>query len=217
MYTSVSIKSKAAWLLMFFVLAVVSTQAQKFFKAQLVLTNHTQLEGFVQPPGTPNDKRVKFKSTENAEVRKIESTTIQLIIVHASDGSQSVLERIPINKKNTAFCFLMVEGYADLYLTGDIISVSKTGELSPSSSYVVGRSLPYFTYLIRRPGETYVSELAMTSPSKTMLGAKKYFRKLAAAYFSDYPALVERINDEEFTEKDVERVVAIYNDYKKDK
>jgi hypothetical protein len=192
--------------------------AQKFFKGQLTYKDNKIVVGLINMPATPSDKKIKFKINESADPEKINSDLIRFITITSDNGKSCTLEHVELSKKEGwAFCFLVLEGYANLYLTGDGISTDKHGNVTPTSSYVSGRSMPEYYYMIKRKSEKYLTTLAITSPSKTMLGKAKAFRKMAVEYFKDYPELVKRINDKEFTEEDVPQVVSIYNEHMENK
>jgi hypothetical protein len=203
--------------LLLFVCSMNLVSAQKFFKGQLTYNNNVILVGLINMPDTPGDKKIKFKLTESSEVQKIKSELIRFITITSDEGIPCILENIEISKKEKAFCFLLIKGYSSLYMTGQGISTDKYGNVRPTAVYVSGRSLPEFFYMVKRKNEKYLTTIAITSPSKTMFGKAKAFRKMAAEYFKDYPELVKRINNKEFTEENVVQVVSIYNDYMENK
>jgi hypothetical protein len=205
---------KTCFALLLLVSSMNLVSAQKLFKGQLTFSNNTTLECLVDVPHYPSDKYVKYKLSETSDIRKIKSDSISRITITSDDGSQYTLIRMELSKKEGwNFCILVLEGYANLYLTGDGISTDKHGNVSPTSSFVSGRSMPEFYYMIKRKNEKYLTTIAITSPSVTMFGKARAFRKMASEYFVDWPELVERIKNEEFTEKDVEKVVKLYNQH----
>jgi len=157
--------------------------AQKFFKGQLTYKNNKILVGLIDIPDTPGAKKIKFKHNESSEPLKIKSDSIRLITITSDEGITCTLENIEISRKEKAFCIVIVKGYSCLYLTGQGISTDKHGNVSPTAIFVSGRSMPEFYYLIKRKNEKYLTTIAITSPSKTMFGKAKAFRKQAAEYF----------------------------------
>lgn len=208
---------KACTTLLLIIWSINLVSAQHYVKGQLTYTNNKVLVGLIHIPDTPGDKKIKFKLNESADMRKIKNDSIRFITTTSEEGITYTLENIEISRKEKAFCFLLIDGYTSLYLTGQAISTDKQGNVSPIAVCVSGRSMPEFYYMIKRKNEKYLTTIAITSPSKTMFGQAKAFRKMSADYFKDYPELVKRINSKEFTELDVVKVVKIYNEHMESK
>jgi len=185
--------------------------AEKFYLGSITKINGDILTGYVSIPKNSDDKTVDFKGSEKSKETEIRSDSIRLISIHTKGGTISSLERIQVTKKSKGFVILVIEGYANLYLSGEGISVNKEGAFSPYSSFISGKDLPTFNYLALRKDEKAATILAVTSSSPTVFGLNNTFRTFASKYFSDYPELVKRIDKKEFTHDDVEKVVRIYN------
>lgn len=187
--------------------------AEKYYKGSITKINGEILNGYVSIPKNADVKTVDYKDTEKSQEREIKSDSIRLISIHTRAGAISSLERIQVTKKSKGFVILVIEGYANLYLAGEGISVNKEGAFSPYSSFVSGRDLPTYNYLALRQNEKFATIIAVASTSPTVLGLNNTFRAFASKYFSDYPELVKRIDNKEFTHDDVEKVVNIYNQH----
>ncbi len=190
--------------------------SQKYFPGEVILKNGTKLTGLLYLPFVLNQKSIYYKSTEKAVERKIKSDSVNRLSMISDGGKTNTLVNIVYSKrkKDNGFVLLVTEGFANLYFNGDNgISVDKHGDLIPMATSVAGRSMPEFYYYIQCKDEQYPTLLAITSPSKTMFGQTRTFRKAAAEYFHDWPELVNRINDKEFTVNDIEKVVSLYNEH----
>lgn len=185
--------------------------AQKFYAGSITKINGEILTGYLSLPKSTTDKSIDFKVSEKSKEREIKSDSVRLISIHTKGGVPSSLERIQITKKEKGYAILLVEGFANLYLAGEGISVNKEGKFSPYSSFVSGRDLPTFSYLALRKNEKVATIIGVTSNSPTVFGLNNTFRVYASKYFSDYPELVKRIDNKEFTHDDIEKVVKIYN------
>ena len=185
--------------------------AQKFYSGSITKVNGEILNGYFSLPKSVTDKSIDFKESDKSKEREIKSDSVRLISIHTKGGVTSSLERIQVTKKEKGYVILITEGFANLYLNGDGFSVSKEGKFSPYTSFVSGRDLPTFNYLALRKNEKVATVIAVTSPSPTVFGLNNTFRTFASKYFADYPELVKRIDNKEFTHDDVEKVVKIYN------
>ena len=185
--------------------------AQKFYAGSITKISGEVITGYLSLPKSTTDKSIDFKESEKSKVREIKSDSIRLVSIHTKGGSTSSLERIQVTKKEKGYAILLIEGFANLYLAGEGVSVNKEGKFSPYSSFVSGRDLPTFSYLALRKNEKVASIIAVTSNAPTVFGLNNTFRVYASKYFSDYPELVKRIDNKEFTHDDVEKVVKIYN------
>jgi hypothetical protein len=199
-------------ILLILLLCINSVYSQHYCKAEITFNNDKKLEGLVDLP-YKYDKYILYKSDEDSRHRKIPSDSITKITMFSKDGKIYKLENVWMDKKYQQLVLLVVEGYTNLYYTGDGIYINKEHNLIPTSSYVSGKTQPEYYYYIKRKNERVVTMLAITSPSVTMFGKAKAFRKAAAEYFNDWPELVIRLNNKEFTEKDVEKVVKLYNQH----
>ena len=185
--------------------------AQKYFPGSITKINGDTINGYIRIPKYAVDKTVDYRISEKSVERTIKSDSVHLIAIQTKKGAINTLERIPVSKKSKGFAILLIDGYANLYFAGEGISVNKEGEIAVKTSYYVGRDLPTFNYLALRKDEKVATTLAVWSPSPTVFGLNNTFRVFASKYFADYPELVKRIDNKEFSHDDVEKVVKIYN------
>lgn len=194
-------------------LSVNLTYAQKFFRGEIKLINNRNLEGLVNPPTRPGDKTIKFKTAETAKPRTIKSDSIRMIKLFSEDGNTGTLVNLEYRKNQNAYLILVTEGYASLYFSGDLINVDKRGNIVPVATYVSGRETPSFEYYIQRKSEKYPTILAVVGSTMNLGGQGSFFRKAATNYFKDWPELISRLKEKEFSQKDVEKVVNLYNEH----
>jgi hypothetical protein len=210
-------KLKTSIIFLSLVFIINLAYSQHYYPGRIILIDGEKLEGLVNLPFYRMNKCMFYKSNENAAERKIKTDSVKFVSMVSDEGKTSTLANVELSRKEKGLVFLLIEGYTTLYFTGDGINVDKHGNIVPTASAVAGRSLPEFYYMAQRKAERYPVTLAITSPAKTVFGQARAFRKLAAEYFKDWPELVKRIKNEEFTEKDVERVVTIYNEHMESK
>ena len=189
------------------------TYAQKFFHGEITLINKKKLEGFVNPPSRPGDKTIKFKTGETAPARSIKSDSIRMVKLISEDGNTGTLVNLEYRKNQNAFLIQVIEGYASLYLTGDLINIDKQGNIVPVATFVSGRETPSFEYYIQRKTEKYPTIIAIVGSTIGLGGQGSFFRKAATNYFKDWPELITRLEKKEFSQKDVEKVVNLYNEH----
>jgi hypothetical protein len=204
------LKSALLFILLF---AVSAAYSQKFFPGKLIFFNGETRDGLVKIKSSNWKKFVYYKAGVQSDEQKIKSETVKFVYVFSDQGDTSILENVQFDKKFKRFVDRVIQGYATLYYCGDGMHLDKHGVIIHTSTYVVGRSQPVFYYDIQRKGERFATSLALVSPSKTMFGQDKNFRKSAAEYFKDYPELVKRIEDKEFTVDDIVKVVLLYNEH----
>jgi hypothetical protein len=195
--------------------------AERFHPGSITYANGETKEGQVIIPRKYAEKTIRFRTDGDAPTEKIKSSDLKRVSIVSDDGNKHAFEFLPIvdnpwkgKAKKPGWIQVISEGgYATLYLLSEKYSTDKEGNVSTTTSYVAGRSLPSFNYYIRKGEENKACLLAITSPSPTMLGLTKQFRKLAEIVLPETPELVERIGTGkgEFTHKDVPQFVEMYN------
>ncbi|MPN34110.1 hypothetical protein SDC9_181603 [bioreactor metagenome] len=76
-----------------------------------------------------------------------------------------------------------------------------------------GRDVASFTYFLKKNNEDVAYYFGMIG---NMMGLDSHLRKVVVPYLVDYPELVERIKNKEFTHKDYKGIVQLYNEYMKE-
>lgn len=193
--------------------------ANKFQKGTIVLENDEIREGYVIIPKSCSEKNIFFKPDMNSNEEKIPSIQIKAISAQSIDGKIYDFERQytgykPGKKsKQKEWLFVCLKGYVNLYISSLIYESDKNGDVHVVDSYVATRDLPTFNYYLKKKNEEVALLFAITSPSPTMFGLNSMLRKNAAIYLSDHPDLVKRIENKEFTHKDIAKIIEIYNSY----
>jgi hypothetical protein len=101
----------------------------------------------------------------------------------------------------------MVSGPVTLYGQGGEMGMMRAG---------APHSVTDITFYARRNTEEHASYLGVHITSGAIpIGYNKQFRKFAGKYFSDYPALAERIDKKEFKVSEAVQVVEEYNKWAK--
>ncbi len=72
---------------------------------------------------------------------------------------------------------------------------------------------PSFFYMAMRPGEPYVTTIAMDQRG-FIGGTHSYFKRYGAEYFADCPELVQKVQDKDFKASNIREVLAFYNEWK---
>lgn len=193
--------------------------ANKFQKGTIVLENDEIREGYLIIPNSSNEKNILFKLNMNSNEEKIPSIQIKAISVQSIDGKIYDFERQytgykPGKKsKQKDWLFVCLKGYVNLYISSLIYESDGKGDVHVIDQYVVTRDLPTFNYYLKKINEEVAIFFAMTSPSPTMFGLNSMLRKNASIYLSEHSDLVKRIENKEFTHKDISRIIEIYNSY----
>jgi hypothetical protein len=207
----------------FIALILISSFAfgQVFQKATITYLNGEVKKGFVLIPRKPTEKSIKYKLSRNISTEeRIKSEELKYIVIESDEGNKYVLERIPIalkpRSKPTKPCWLLVKvaGYGTLYIGADYFVADNMGNVDVVA-VGGGHSGPAtFNYYLKKGNLDVAYYMGMTSPGG-MLGLNALLRKTAEMNLSDYPELVERIKNKEFTHNDIPAIIMIYNDYMK--
>lgn len=184
---------------------------KNFYNARLLLTNGTTKIGLATFVDNEDGVFIDFKVKDGSEVEKIESVQIRSIIYN-------------IDEEESEFVFIKVyKGWKQIEIKGPIwLKVEKKGTatLYLAISIVEGGVLPaqktsatFRDYYIMRDGEPAAKLIATIASANN----NQTFRAKAPLYFSDYPELATKIQNKEYTWKDLEEVVDIYNTWAKQK
>lgn len=179
-------------------------------------------EGFFEIPNNPDEKIIKFKTgIGSAQIETIQSSDLKYISVQSEDGNNYLFERISCAYKlggkpqKPIWLFVNLRGYATLYVSSPEYVSDENGNVLLQYSYNVRGDIPTYNYFIKKGNEDIAYYFGMTGASN-MLGMNGYLRKVTVPYLVDYPELVARIKNKEFTHKDYKGIVQLYNEYMKD-
>jgi hypothetical protein len=206
-------------LTLIFLFIVYVSFARKFQKGTIVMENYEIKEGFVIIPKSNNDKNISFKLDLNSDEITIPSVEIKSISVQSSNGDKYEFERLytafkPNIKKHKEkyWVILCSTGYLNLYEGAFSYESDEYGNVY-IVDYEGNNNLASFNFFIKKKDEDVAIYFATTSPSPTFFGLNHTLRKNASNYLSDYPDLVKRINNKEFTHKDISKIIETYNYY----
>ena len=176
----------------------------------IYLKNGTVKEGLITFPRVSKDyitfnrkQRVRFKTHKKAKRERFDHTQIAKIIFDYDDKASTEYVYIPTTEKKYELFEKIVTGKATLYAR----SVNYTGNVG--SDGATGMSgvctwEDYNEFYILREGEEIASPLITFRISRS-------FRKRAMEYFSDCPAIVEKLEDKSYKKDDIKDVVESYN------
>ncbi len=193
--------------LLLFVFSFTSTLAQQFSRVELVFNDGRVKSGYAQSVLEAN-KKLKFRETEKGEtsvilLNELKSATYFL----GSDTSRferhDYFPAIQAKKAQKDGWFLLLRtGYVSLYFVQSTLG----GGVNPATGMHNG-SASFKEYFVIRPNEVALMKISTVAS----LNSNATFKMYAPRYFSDYPELAEKIKNKEYTYKDLEEVLDIYN------
>lgn len=193
----------------------VTLLGQKFQNGTINFKDGKTLSCLLTPPDSPDDKKIVTKASKDAKSVNYESEDIKSLTVPSGDTTVYEFVREKTRRLtgglDESWMVVISRGYTTVYTSSTGFKINKKGQLI-ISGISTGRSTPDFYYMVRRPGEDYATIIGLYSPAT--IGIDNYFRKASAKYFSDYPALVKRIEKKEFELTDLLIMVAEYDAWK---
>lgn len=179
-------------------------------KARIILLNGTILEGMATFPEGPAPIPIRFKTDKKSRAQSIASDSIKTIVYIAENGITNEFDRLtgyvngPYEKPEKQWLHVVFRGYVTLY----------TYASSNGASRSIGRYDDIVTsWLCWRQGESIATKMTSTD----WKNRKNFFVNSATAYFKDDDELVKKIQNGEYTWKDVDKIVTEYNDWTKNK
>jgi hypothetical protein len=197
--------------LVLFILFFTTVTAQPFNRAELVFNDGSIKSGFAQSV-LETKKKIKFKETEDGE--KVTFLHAELKRVsYFFDTDTTILERhdyFPAIKAKKAqkdgWFLLLKKGYVSLYFARSTIGGGMSTNPATGQMQMNGTA-SFKEYYVVRPDETALMLVSVVAS----LNSNATFKMYAPIYFSDYPELAEKIKKKEYTYKDLEEVIDIYN------
>jgi len=193
-----------------------------FQTGKVIYINGDVKTGFLAIPKKVDAKFIEFKSgMGNNQIEKIQSSELKYVSVQSEDGTDFIFERISYasklgaKPKKPVWLFTVLTGYATLYMTSPEYVTDEKGRVILQYSYYAGTDVPSYNYFIKKGNEDIAYYFGMTGGSN-ILGLNSFLRKVATPYLVDYPELVERIKNKEFTHKEYKGIVQLYNEYMKE-
>jgi hypothetical protein len=182
-------------------------QINVFRSAVIVKHNGIKIECQAKYPATGKAKDISYK-TDDGKTQKMKSDEIKTIRYFLKDDK--VVEKVYIpylnsieiekgsqNQAEPAWMDVLVSGKMTLYLR--IVN----------QIYSKGRRFTYYYYYCKRENERIASEISYTN----YIDGSQSFRTYAPKYFSDHPAISEKIknNEKGYTARFIEDIVKEYN------
>lgn len=204
-----------------FVLLFITTTTvgQDYQKGIINNIDGSSKKGYLLIPSNSGKDEIKFKPEINSSIETIPSSSLTSVTIISNNGNQYKLEYLTLQmtkkpNKKKSWVLLEQKGFYNLYIVGSGFSMNKDGIFSLTSDYIKNRTLPEYQYYIKKNGEEIANFFAITSSSFTYLGLNGILKSNCKKYLSDYPELVERVTNKEFTPKDTEQIIIQYNQFK---
>jgi hypothetical protein len=185
--------------------------AQDFQQATITFKDGKEKTGLVKASsvGTYN---IIFKPTESGSKEKISSNELSRIVFPQKDAEPALYEPVYLltitgkKSKEPTWLQKLMDGPVSLYCSGGRMSFQR-GAFTHNVNDI--------TFYAIRKDEEAASNLGVYFTSGAMgININNNFRKLASAYFADYPELVKRIENKEFKILEVPAVITAYNEWK---
>lgn len=197
---------------------------QVYQRGVITYVNGDVRVGNLMIPEIINQKTIKFKqSGNNSQIEKIASTDLKSISVESEDGNKYHFDRIliavkPGSKpmKQPFWLLAYVTGYATLYIYANYYDTDKIGNVRTLADHGLGVGnivgpATYF-YCLRKGNQNIAYSFGIENKSIIPINRLKVN---AERYFSDYPELVERINNNELKGEDIIKIIDMYNEHMK--
>jgi len=197
---------KHAFILIAILLTYSSVSAKKYSKAKIILLNGTIMEGLATFPEGPAPVPIRFKTDENSRVQSINSDSIKTIVYLADNGNTTEYDRLtgyvngPYEKPEKQWLHVVFRGVVTLYTYASVGNLQRYDDIQTS-------------WLCVRQGEAIATKMTSTD----WKNRRNFFTNSATAYFKDDAELVKKIQNGEYTWKDVDKIVTEYNDWTKNK
>jgi hypothetical protein len=190
-------------LLFFIVFSSVTSQAAKYYEATVVFVDGKSRTGLAE---SSFGDLIFFKASENAEVEKLESSSVKSI-VFTIKGEKKEYHQHKIylgwgQKRMSDYrVWLQVveKGIATLYVNHTTLASGMNQQ----------NKAGFQDYYCIREGEPAAKLICQVST----MNNNQTFRAKAPLYFEDYPELSERIKSKELTWKELVPVVQEYNQW----
>lgn len=204
---------KSLFLLTILSFVVCTVSAEDFLKAKIYYSDGTVKSGLAAIPKSSGVKTVKYKQSESSKAEDLNSAELKKIVYY-QDADSMTIERIAtyklINKAKTndpIWMTKLITGYVSLYVYYNTGFNRFTG-----TSW---KSMPGdYQYACIRKDEQYASIVSMVLDGGISLNNNSTFKRFAAEYFKDYAELSAKIEKKEYTFKNIEDVVNLYNKWK---
>lgn len=190
-------------------LITFSAIAADYYSAELIYPDGSTRTGLADMIEFGGDDIIKFKTSDDAKVEKVESTSLSSII-YSVDEEEFRFDRLKVYKgwkqvkitEEAGWLQVVEVGVATLYL-------NQTTMQSRNQQGMVQGSATFKDYYIIREGEPAAKLIATISTANN----NQTFRAKVPLYFEDHPSIPEKVKSKDYTWKDLLVVVKEYNDW----
>ncbi len=188
-----------------------------FFPGTLHYKNGQVKNALVAAPKKPKQKMIFIRATIKAKSEKIPSESLDSISLTTAKGSTYCFENLSWSMKEGGkirkpqWFFTVVRGYASLYMLSDAYVITAKGN-AVAVTYSVGHFGSEIYYMIKKRNEKIAYYFGYTST----FGAARcsqWLLRSATHYLSEDKDLVDKIKKYQFSDRDAEEIVNIYNDF----
>ncbi len=181
--------------------------AEAFYDVKIILQNGRDLQGLATLPVNPGPTAIRFKESKEAKSHWVYPDSIKTVIYHVKEKTLEYdllkVYTTPSHKTVKQY-YLEVRqrGYVTLYSYTDMDVIMGVG----SSTTVFNGCWACY-----KQGESIATTISGTERKNK----RDVFNLAASEYFKDDPALVAKINSNEYKWDDMEKIVEEYNRDKK--
>lgn len=216
---------KKAHVLLVLLLCTLSAHAKEFYAAKVTLNNGTEYKGFSTIPSNELFSRsIKFKASDDSEEIKYDANDISVIIITSDQGADFTFESgtpFHVNKKfhdkGKDYCigknkawFYRMNTFENMTTYRFSLAYYLTNDGNFSMRPFMQSGVSSFYIAVRKSDESCMAVLGDLESGIVLFSSAGHFRKLAAIYFKDQPAITARIENKEFTAQDIEILVQEY-------
>lgn len=179
-------------------------RAEKYSKARIILLNGTIMEGLATLPEGPAPVPIRFKMDKKSRAQSINSDSIKTIVYTTDAGTIHEYDRLtgyvngPFEKPERQWLYVVFRGPVTLYTYASVGNLQRYDDIQTS-------------WLCIRKGEAIATKMTSTD----WKNRRNFFVNSASAYFKDDAELEKKIQNGEYTWKDVEKIATEYNEWKK--
>jgi len=186
-------------------LSITTIAAKEYYEASIYLKDGTTKSGLAKIVETETAEYVSFKKNDKSDVEKIEAIKVNKLVYSIEDKKyEYVFIKVykgwkQVETRGPIWLEVVNKGVATLYVTSTVL-YTRVGTATQGSA-------TFHDYYIIRKGEPAAKIIATIASANN----NQTFRAKAPLYFSDYPELANKIKNKEYTWKNLEEVVEIYN------
>ena len=184
-----------------------------FWQGEIEMTDGSIKSGYIQVPNIAAERKIAYKSAQNAKSEEIKREKISKIHVISENGKSFFYDNLPMGlikkDKVSKKRYLLLAHASNNFVTFYIMSTYKvngrTGNIDFVTKYIQGKDFPTFSYFMSKGDKKNAKMYYMT---KQLGGIKKN----AELHFAEDQNLVEKIKNKELKGKDVSEIIQTFLD-----